>query len=95
VFWPFYFLFSFAYVNSFVIMMLSYYLSCTVQVGQLREVSNKAHNAELKLFLEVELGLVICKPIAVQCFFCVHNLLSIVSFIWRCLTCLMLLLLRV
>lgn len=26
-------------------------------VGQLREVSNKAHNAELKLFLEVELGL--------------------------------------
>ncbi|CAL9077680.1 unnamed protein product [Musa acuminata var. zebrina] len=28
-------------------------------VGQLREVSNKAHNAELKLFLEVELGLVI------------------------------------
>ncbi|KAF5189288.1 Ubiquitin carboxyl-terminal hydrolase, partial [Thalictrum thalictroides] len=25
-------------------------------VGQLREVSNKAHNAELKLFLEVELG---------------------------------------
>ncbi|XP_041027772.1 ubiquitin C-terminal hydrolase 12 [Juglans microcarpa x Juglans regia] len=26
-------------------------------VGQLREVSNKTHNAELKLFLEVELGL--------------------------------------
>ncbi|XP_027938834.1 common plant regulatory factor 1-like isoform X1 [Vigna unguiculata] len=26
-------------------------------VGQLREVSNKVHNAELKLFLEVELGL--------------------------------------
>uniref|UniRef100_J3NDH9 ubiquitinyl hydrolase 1 n=1 Tax=Oryza brachyantha TaxID=4533 RepID=J3NDH9_ORYBR len=26
-------------------------------VGQLREVSNKAHNAELKLFLEVETGL--------------------------------------
>ncbi|XP_008776295.2 ubiquitin carboxyl-terminal hydrolase 12-like isoform X7 [Phoenix dactylifera] len=26
-------------------------------VGQLRDVSNKAHNAELKLFLEVELGL--------------------------------------
>ncbi|XP_042416954.1 ubiquitin C-terminal hydrolase 13-like isoform X4 [Zingiber officinale] len=26
-------------------------------VGQLREVSNKAHNAELKLFMEVELGL--------------------------------------
>ncbi|PKA50906.1 Ubiquitin carboxyl-terminal hydrolase 12 [Apostasia shenzhenica] len=25
-------------------------------VGQLREVSNKAHNAELKLFLEVEIG---------------------------------------
>ncbi|OMO94426.1 hypothetical protein COLO4_16343, partial [Corchorus olitorius] len=25
-------------------------------VGQLREVSNKANNAELKLFLEVELG---------------------------------------
>jgi hypothetical protein len=35
------------------------------QVGQLREVSNKAHNAELKLFLEVELGLVM---ILVLCF---------------------------
>ncbi|KAJ6864618.1 hypothetical protein NC651_035239 [Populus alba x Populus x berolinensis] len=32
-------------------------------VGQLREVSNKTHNAELKLFLEVELGLDLC-PIA-------------------------------
>uniref|UniRef100_A0A0D9XZF3 ubiquitinyl hydrolase 1 n=1 Tax=Leersia perrieri TaxID=77586 RepID=A0A0D9XZF3_9ORYZ len=31
-------------------------------VGQLREVSNKAHNAELKLFLEVETGLDL-KPI--------------------------------
>lgn len=30
-----------------------------LQVGQLREVSNKVHNAELKLFLEVEMGLVI------------------------------------
>jgi ubiquitin carboxyl-terminal hydrolase 7 len=29
----------------------------TQSVGQLREASNKAHNAELKLFLEVELGL--------------------------------------
>ncbi|TVU24932.1 hypothetical protein EJB05_27399, partial [Eragrostis curvula] len=29
----------------------------TQSVGQLREVSNKAHNAELKLFLEVESGL--------------------------------------
>ncbi|CAL5322104.1 unnamed protein product [Camellia sinensis] len=28
----------------------------TQSVGQLREVSNKASNAELKLFLEVELG---------------------------------------
>ncbi|PIA54178.1 hypothetical protein AQUCO_00900614v1 [Aquilegia coerulea] len=28
----------------------------TQSVGMLREVSNKAHNAELKLFLEVELG---------------------------------------
>ena len=27
-----------------------------LQVGQLREVSNKSNNAELKLFLEVELG---------------------------------------
>ncbi|RRT65282.1 hypothetical protein BHE74_00019051 [Ensete ventricosum] len=34
-------------------------VSSTSAVGQLREVSNKAHNAELKLFLEVELGLVI------------------------------------
>ncbi|WOL20666.1 ubiquitin carboxyl-terminal hydrolase 12 isoform X9 [Canna indica] len=33
-------------------------------VGQLREVSNKAHNAELKLFLEVELGVDLhpCSP---------------------------------
>ncbi|CAD6270087.1 unnamed protein product [Miscanthus lutarioriparius] len=30
------------------------------KVGQLREVSNKAHNAELKLFLEVELGPELC-----------------------------------
>ncbi|KAI3961734.1 hypothetical protein MKW92_024753 [Papaver armeniacum] len=29
----------------------------TQSVGHLREVSNKAHNAELKLFLEVEVGL--------------------------------------
>ncbi|CAO2840942.1 unnamed protein product [Amaranthus hypochondriacus] len=29
----------------------------TQSVGQLREVSNKVHNAELKLFLEVELGI--------------------------------------
>uniref|UniRef100_A0A0D9WVU2 ubiquitinyl hydrolase 1 n=1 Tax=Leersia perrieri TaxID=77586 RepID=A0A0D9WVU2_9ORYZ len=29
----------------------------THTVGQLKEVANKAHNAELKLFLEVELGL--------------------------------------
>ncbi|KAF8673527.1 hypothetical protein HU200_048610 [Digitaria exilis] len=29
----------------------------TQSVGQLREITNKAHNAELKLFLEVELGL--------------------------------------
>lgn len=27
-------------------------------MGQLREVSNKTHTAELKLFLEIELGLV-------------------------------------
>ncbi|KAI9082368.1 hypothetical protein K1719_035791 [Acacia pycnantha] len=32
------------------------YLEETQSVGQLREVSNKVHNAELKLFLEVELG---------------------------------------
>ncbi|KAG6772362.1 hypothetical protein POTOM_023767 [Populus tomentosa] len=32
-------------------------------VGQLREVSNKTHNAELKLFLEIELGLDL-RPIA-------------------------------
>ncbi|XP_014517243.1 ubiquitin carboxyl-terminal hydrolase 12 [Vigna radiata var. radiata] len=32
-------------------------------VGQLREVSNKVHNAELKLFLEVEMGMDSC-PIA-------------------------------
>ena len=32
--------------------------SYIVQVGLLREVSNKPHNAELKLFLEVESGLV-------------------------------------
>lgn len=32
---------------------------CVFQVGHLREVSNKTHNAELKLFLEVEFGPVI------------------------------------
>ncbi|KAK4279205.1 hypothetical protein QN277_016942 [Acacia crassicarpa] len=32
------------------------HLEETQTVGQLREVSNKVHNAELKLFLEVELG---------------------------------------
>ncbi|KAI4305785.1 hypothetical protein L6164_029129 [Bauhinia variegata] len=32
------------------------HLEETQSVGQLREVSNKVHNAELKLFLEVELG---------------------------------------
>ncbi|KAJ1432182.1 Ubiquitin specific protease, conserved site [Sesbania bispinosa] len=35
----------------------------TQSVGQLREVSNKVHNAELKLFLEVELGLDL-RPVA-------------------------------
>ncbi|MCH90336.1 ubiquitin carboxyl-terminal hydrolase 12-like, partial [Trifolium medium] len=35
----------------------------TQTVGQLREVSNKVHNAELKLFLEVEKGMDLC-PIA-------------------------------
>jgi len=33
-------------------------LQLLLQVGQLREVSNKVHNAELKLFLEVELSAV-------------------------------------
>ncbi|XP_047317730.1 ubiquitin C-terminal hydrolase 13-like isoform X2 [Impatiens glandulifera] len=32
----------------------------TQTVGQLREVSNKVHNAELKLFLEIEIGLDMC-----------------------------------
>lgn len=48
-----------------VLLKLCKYLLCNplmaillLQVGQLREVSSKAHNAELKLFLEVELGLV-------------------------------------
>ncbi|KAH7541842.1 hypothetical protein FEM48_Zijuj02G0010400 [Ziziphus jujuba var. spinosa] len=35
----------------------------TQSVGQLREVSNKVHNAELKLFLEMELGLDL-RPVA-------------------------------
>ncbi|KAF2296236.1 hypothetical protein GH714_036979 [Hevea brasiliensis] len=34
-------------------------------VGQLREVSNKANNAELKLFLEVEFGQGIGKPVEI------------------------------
>lgn len=54
--------------------IVSHYLSRAAQVGQLREVSNKAHNAELKLFLEVELGLVSYKSVSVYCFFCVHIL---------------------
>ncbi|RRT74941.1 hypothetical protein B296_00013281, partial [Ensete ventricosum] len=36
------------------------HLYTIIKVGQLREVSNKAHNAELKLFLEVELGPDLC-----------------------------------
>lgn len=40
------------YANSPITMFSS------AQVGQLREISNKAQNAELKLFLEVEFGLV-------------------------------------
>lgn len=43
-----------------------------MQVGQLREVSNKTNNAELKLFLEVDLGLV---PL---------NFLGLLSFIDKC-----------
>ncbi|CAJ1965194.1 unnamed protein product [Sphenostylis stenocarpa] len=34
-------------------------------VGQLREVSNKVHNAELKLFLEVEMGMCTGKPLEI------------------------------
>ncbi|KAB1226939.1 Ubiquitin carboxyl-terminal hydrolase 13 [Morella rubra] len=33
-----------------------FYFTALILVGQLREVSNKVHNAELKLFLEVERG---------------------------------------
>jgi len=39
-------------------------------VEQLREVSNKAHNAELKLFLEVALGLVMICLICASFLFC-------------------------
>lgn len=38
------------------------------QVGQLREVSNKANNAELKLYLEVEFGLVMDYCYSSSCF---------------------------
>lgn len=34
-------------------------LHLSVQVGQIKDITNKAHNAELKLFLEVEFGPVI------------------------------------
>lgn len=45
------------------IALLNSNMPCVVlQVGQLREVSNKVNNAELKLFLEVELGLVMLLP---------------------------------
>jgi hypothetical protein len=39
-------------------------------VGQLREVSNKAQNAELKLFLEVYLGLVTICWTCTSCYAC-------------------------
>ncbi|KAG6401642.1 hypothetical protein SASPL_138506 [Salvia splendens] len=45
-------IFSLCYVILFYFIVHAYVL----QVGTLREVSNKAHNAELKLFLEVEHG---------------------------------------
>jgi hypothetical protein len=38
-----------------------------IQVGQLKELVNKAHNAELKLFLEVELGPVIASFLFTFC----------------------------
>ncbi|KAL5076247.1 hypothetical protein RYX36_015231 [Vicia faba] len=47
--------------QSVILVCLS--LDVLWQVGQLREVSNKVHNAELKLFLEVEKGMDLC-PIA-------------------------------
>lgn len=48
------------------LIISSSFLYVSAQVGQLREVSNKAHNAELKLFLEVELGPVM------MCWSCYH-----------------------
>jgi len=54
-----------------------------LQVGQLREVSNKVHNAELKLFLEVELGLVIFVFMEVVFHFdCMNMNIQILSF-WQ------------
>lgn len=48
---------------SLALCLFAHFLVCNsknaLQVGQLREVSNKANNAELKLFLEVEFGQVV------------------------------------
>jgi hypothetical protein len=53
-------------------------MSFTAQVGQLREISNKAQNAELKLFLEVEFGLVMI------CWNCASFLLCMFLFCSLC-----------
>lgn len=51
-------MFSIVLLDCFLINLVLMIFLNVFQVGQLREVSNKANNAELKLFLEVEFGLV-------------------------------------
>ncbi len=46
-----------------------------MQVGQLKEASNKAHNAELKLFLEVHFSPQVLPPL-LHIFQCMHTALS-------------------
>lgn len=49
-------------IRKYIALLNSNMPGVVLQVGQLREVSNKVNNAELKLFLEVELGLVMLLP---------------------------------
>ena len=61
----------------YVYVMSPITMFSTAQVGQLREISNKAQNAELKLFLEVDFGLVmICSSCAsfLLCMFLFYSL---------------------
>ncbi len=71
IFWVLYAMFL---TQVLISPVLSHKLWC-VQVGQLKEASNKAHNAELKLFLEVHFSPQVLPPL-LHIFQCMHTALS-------------------